>query len=77
MALALRRPAARTQEVGTPFATSVAGLSAINLILRRPWDGLEVERGARRAAGPTRLGRDPFDAAAATVVHLVLGERRP
>ena len=37
---------------------------------------LKVERGERLAGGQTRFGEMPFDAAAATVGHLVLGQRR-
>jgi hypothetical protein len=64
------------QDVGTLLQPSIAGRQRHHLSFRDHWHGLEVERGERLAGGQTRLSEMPFDAAAATVGHLVLGERR-
>ena len=55
---------------------SVARRQRHHLGFRDHRHGLEVERGECLADRQTRLGKMPFDAAAATVGHLVLGERR-
>src|SRR6266851_4542435 len=64
------------QDVGALLQPSIAGRQRHHLSFRDHWHGLEVERGERLAGGQTRLSEMPFDAAAATVGHLVLGERR-
>ena len=67
---------AEEEDVGPLRQPSVAGRQRHHLSFRDHWHGLEVERGERLAGGQTRLGEMAFDAAPATVGHLVLGERR-
>ena len=50
--------------------------SAITWAFETIGTAVEVEGGERLAGRQTRLGEMPLDAAAATVGHLVLGERR-
>jgi hypothetical protein len=57
-----------------PFSDQ-ASPDAITCV-RDHWRGLEVERGERLAGAENCFGEMPFDAAAATVGHLVFGERR-
>ena len=66
---------AEQQDVGALAQPRVAGRERHHLGLGDHRHAVEVERGERLAGRQTGFGEMPLDAAAATVGHLVLGER--